>query len=165
MQAWYLVHCKPRQEALAKEQLERQNFATYLPLASSRVRRRGRAVRAIGPMFPRYLFIHLSDEHDDWRPIRSTIGVSGLVRFGQVPARVPDSLIQTLRAREDGEGVQILPDRELVPGQKVQIAEGPFEGYEAIFQSRSARGRVVVLLNILQKHINIELDQSVIVAD
>ncbi|NIN33844.1 MAG: transcription/translation regulatory transformer protein RfaH, partial [Gammaproteobacteria bacterium] len=59
MKSWYLIHTKPRQEKLAEENLERQGYEIYLPMAEIRRKRRGRSVRVIDPMFPRYLFIHL----------------------------------------------------------------------------------------------------------
>jgi transcriptional antiterminator RfaH len=75
----------------------------------NRKRVRGRYRSLVEPMFPRYLFIQLDDEGDDWGPIRSTIGVANMVRFGMMPARVPDGLVQLLRGREDEQGVQSLP--------------------------------------------------------
>ena len=158
MKAWYLIHSKPRQEHIAKEQLERQGYRTYLPLFPLRRRRLGRTVKIIAPMFPRYLFIHLSDQTDDWRPIRSTIGVANLVRFAQAPARVPESLIMALQERENEEGIQVLPDRDYQPGDRVRIAEGPFEGFEGIFQETSSRNRVLLLLQIAEKFVQLQLD-------
>ncbi|OGT30825.1 MAG: hypothetical protein A2W28_06680 [Gammaproteobacteria bacterium RBG_16_51_14] len=162
MKSWYLIHSKPRQERIAGENLERQGYAIYLPMAGFRRRHRGRSIHTIEPMFPRYLFIHLSDQADDWGPIRSTIGVSNLVHFGQIPALVPDALITNLRGREDEEGIQIIPAREFQEGDKVRIAEGPFEGYEAIFHSKTARDRVIVLLKIAENYARLKVDQTVI---
>jgi len=162
MKAWYLIHSKPRLEAVAREQLQRQGYETYLPLAPVRRRKRGRTFSDIGPMFPRYLFIHLSDKTDDWGPIRSTIGVTNLVRFAQSPARVPDNLIEALRQREDSKGVQILASTGFKQGEMVRIAEGPFEGYEAIFQAHTSKDRVILLLQIAEKQISLKLDESLI---
>jgi transcriptional antiterminator RfaH len=162
MKAWYLIHSKPRQEKLTEENLQRQGYSTYLPMTSVRRRKRGKTVSEVGPMFPRYLFIQLSEETDDWRPIRSTFGVSNLVRFGQIPARVPDELITTLKVREDDKGLCILPEREYQKGDNVRIAEGPFEGYEAIFQSKNAKDRVSLLVRVIEQSINISVDQGVI---
>lgn len=160
MKSWYLIHSKPRQERVAGEQLERQGYEIYLPLASVRRRRRNRTIRIIDPMFPRYLFIHLSNETDDWRPIRSTVGVSTLVRFGDMPAKIPDSLITELQVREDTDGIQILPDLEYRQGDRVRIAEGPMEGFEGVFQCRTGKERVLLLLEIAQKTVRIELESG-----
>jgi transcriptional antiterminator RfaH len=160
VKSWYLLHTKSRQEYLAKQHLERQGFESYLPLAPALRRRRGRAVRVIEPMFPRYLFIHLSDQTDNWHPIHSTIGVNGLVRFGQIPARIPDALIASLQDREDKDGVQILVPRDYKSGERVRIMEGPLEGFEGIFQCHSGRERVVLLLETTQKLLKVILDSS-----
>ena len=158
MKAWYLIHSKPKQEQIAKEQLERQGYQTYLPMAYTYRRRRGRTVRVIAPMFPRYLFINLNDETDDWRPIRSTIGVANLVRFGIDAARVPDDLIDSLKSREDDTGIQVLPGKTFSVGDKVRVKEGVFEGYEAIIHAQNPRERVVLLMKVVERYIKVELD-------
>jgi transcription antitermination factor NusG len=56
--------------------------------------RRGRLAEVVEPMFSRYLFIRLDTEHSNWAPIRSTLGVSRLVSFGNRPAPMADELIQ-----------------------------------------------------------------------
>ena len=149
MKAWYLLYSKPQRERLALENLERQGYPSYLPLIQNRKRRKGRYVSVIEPMFPRYLFVHLSDETDNWGPIRSTIGVANLVRFGMQAARVPDSLIEIMNAREQ-DGVQTLAPSDFKPGDQVRIVEGVMAGYEALFQARTGKERVVLLLQLAQ---------------
>lgn len=149
MLAWYLIYSKPRQEGVALENLKRQGYDAYLPLIRTRRRRQGQYVSLVEPMFPRYLFIRLSDQTDNWGPIRSTLGVSALVRFGDLPAQVPDRLIGALKSREDASGIQQLAVPDFKPGDRVRIAEGPMAGYEGIFQARSSRERVVVLLDVV----------------
>ena len=157
MQAWYLIQTKPRQEYTARENLERQGYHIYLPLAPVRGRRRGRTYTRIGPMFPRYLFICLSEGVDDWGPIRSTFGVTCIVRFGQQPARVPDALIAALRKREDEKGVQSLPAKMPASGDMLRIAEGPLEGYEGLFYAQSSKDRVIMLIRILEQYTKVEV--------
>ncbi|NIM28459.1 MAG: transcription/translation regulatory transformer protein RfaH [Gammaproteobacteria bacterium] len=149
MKAWYLVYSKPQQERLALENLERQGYASYLPMIRNRRRIRGKYTSVIEPMFPRYLFVHLSDETDNWGPIRSTIGVANLVRFGARAARVPDSLIGAMLEREE-DGVQIVVAPQAEPGDRVRIVEGVMAGYEAIFQAKTGKERVVLLLQLAE---------------
>jgi transcriptional antiterminator RfaH len=160
MLAWYLVYSKPRQEGVAAENLSRQGYENYLPLIRTRRRRQGQYVTLIEPMFPRYLFIHLSDQTDNWGPIRSTLGVSSLIRFGDIPAQVPDGLIAALRGREDETGVQQFELPDFKPGDRVRIAEGPMAGYEGIFQARSSKERVVVLLDVVGKATRVQMPLS-----
>ena len=150
--SWYLVYAKPRQETVAQANLARQGYEVYFPLMRQARKRRGRRVTALGPMFPRYLFIHLDRQSDNWGPIRSTLGVVSLVRFGQHAAQVPDDLVAALRRREDEQGVQVLPTEEYRRGSRVRITEGSLAGYEGVFLAKSGRDRAVLLLDILGKH-------------
>ena len=150
---WYLVHTKPRSEYLARENLERQGFETYLPEIREARNRRGKLVTAVVPMFPRYLFIHLSEQVDNWSTIRSTMGVSGLVYFGQRVARAPDDLIFTLKGQEDEGGVQVLSTDRYEPGARIRVVVGGMIGYEGIFMARSNRDRASILLDILGRQI------------
>ena len=94
---WYVIHAKPRQEARALENLERQGYEAWLPMLTVQKILRGRVADVTEPLFSRYLFIRLDTVQSNWSPIRSTLGVSRLVTFGNQPAVVPDALIDDLR--------------------------------------------------------------------
>ena len=158
--SWYLVYCKPRQESVARENLARQGYETYLPFMRDVRRRQGKRVTLLAPMFPRYLFIHLNRQTDNWAPIRSTLGVVSIVRFGRAAARVPDDLLTMLRSRENAQGVQILPVEEYKPGSRIRITLGGFAGYEGIFQATTGRDRVTVLLDVLGRKARATVDSA-----
>ena len=147
--SWYLVYTKPRQEELARVQLERQGYMVYLPRARQARRRQGRRVMTVEPLFPRYLFIHLDTHTDNWGPIRSTLGVACLVRFGQLPALIPSALVSFLKDREGLAGLHEWAEPDYHEGDQVQVVEGAFHGYTGILLARNSRERVVVLLDIL----------------
>ncbi len=157
---WYLVYCKPRQETVAQENLQRQAYETYLPRLHEARRRQGRRISVIAPMFPRYLFVRLNTQTDNWGPIRSTLGVVSIVRFGRSAAPAPDSLILALKDREDAEGIQILPPDAYKSGSKVRITQGSLSGYEGIFVVASGRDRVAVLLDILGRRTRTLVDSD-----
>ena len=99
---WYAVATKARDEAIAKANLERQDYQVFLPVISLKKRRRGRWMPVTEPLFPGYLFVSLVLGADDPAPIRSTVGCIGLVRFGQTHTPVPSSFIAALQgASED----------------------------------------------------------------
>jgi len=154
--SWYLVHTKPRQEDIALANLERQGYECYLPqMRIERIRRR-KAEIATEPMFPRYLFVRLdsSDQGKSWSPIRSTLGVSQLVHFGAQAAKVDDALVDLLRERE-----RALPTEAMFhSGDSVVIADGPFAGIEAIYQTADAERRAFILLEILAKPVSMHID-------
>jgi len=162
MKYWYLIYTKPNQEEVAKQHLERQAYEVYLPMSLSRRKKRGKVMKLIDVMFPRYLFIHLDDTSEDWGPIRSTIGVSTLVHFGSSPAKIPEKLITALKSRENNEGVHDLLARTFKEGEKVLISEGLFEGYEGVLTSTDSQERVTLLLKIAENLVKVQLKQDVI---
>ena len=156
MSNWYLIHTKIRQERVALENLERQGFKCFLPLICAEKLRRGALQVVQEPLFSRYLFIRLGTglESQSWAPIRSTVGVSRLVTFGQTPAKIEDELIAQLQVKTDSAEVQL---RHFEPGEQVVVTDGPFMGVEAIYQMADAEGRVMVLLNILSKQVKMSV--------
>ena len=160
---WRLIYTKPRQEMEAQRQLERQGYTTYLPILCRHERRDGKQQEVQIPLFPRYLFIHLTAGIDDWGPIRSTRGVSKLVKFGAEAISVPDELIAELRARAADDGYHHEEQLKLKHGECVQISDGPFSGYEAIFQASRGEDRVLVLLDVIGRTTKVEVASSSII--
>jgi len=155
--SWYLVVTKPQSEFKAQENLLRQGYETYLPLVQTSCRRNGKNIKRTVAFFPRYLFIFLNKETDNWSPIRSTIGVAGMVRFGGMPAVVPENMITNLQNNENEFGLQSLEKNELKQGDKVDIIDGPFEGYKAVYQKMKSTERVSVLLDVVGKNTQVTL--------
>ena len=156
--AWHLIHTKPRQEALALTNLSRQGFECYMPMLRLQKIRQRKTAMVAEPMFPRYLFIRLdtSGSGQSWSPIRSTLGVNQLVRFGGQPAKVDGQLIDLIRSREQGTQAQAL----FSAGDNVTVADGPFAGLEAIYQNTDAESRSMILLNILSKPVAMRIDTA-----
>jgi transcriptional antiterminator RfaH len=156
--SWYLIHTKPRQEALALTNLSRQGFECYMPMLRLQKIQQRKTALVAEPMFPRYLFIRLdtSGTGQSWSPIRSTLGVNQLVRFGGQPAKVDGQLIDLIRSREQGTHVHPL----FSAGDNVTVADGPFAGLEAIYQNTDAESRSMILLNILSKPVAMRIDTA-----
>jgi len=161
MSNWYLIHTKIRQESVALENLERQGFECFLPLIRVEKLRRGNLQVVQEALFPRYLFIRLGTgmESQSWTPIRSTTGVSRLVTFGHIPAKIDDDLVADMRAHTESSDVVL---RHFEPGEQVVVTQGPFVGVEAIYQMVNAEGRVMLLLNILSKQVKMVVEPSMI---
>jgi transcriptional antiterminator RfaH len=112
---------------------------------------RGRLNVVEEPLFPRYLFICLDNSRhgQNWAPIRSTIGVSGLVTFGSAPAKIDANLIALLQNQQDG--LSAGPERLFHEGDVLLVAEGPFAGLEAVYQMQSGDNRAMVLIELMGK--------------
>ena len=166
--SWYLVHTKSRQEDTAISNLERQNYRCYMPMMHLEKIRRGKSVIVEEPMFPSYVFVQLENSGSDngsgngsgkgqsWTPIRSTLGVRDLVRFGGQSPKVDPSLIAALLEREQLQ--QTRPQALFAAGDKVIVTEGAFAGLEAIYQTADAECRSMILLNLLNKPVQLRIE-------
>ena len=161
MRQWYAVQSKPRQEHMAEAQLARQGYNTYLPKIRHRKQRGGKWTQVVEPLFPRYLFIEVDPAEQSLAPVRSTVGVAALVRFGQVLRPVPAPVIDYLQQAEDGaQGERTDDSWPFQPGDAVQVLEGPFAGLPAVYQMPSAEDRAFLLLELLGRDNQVELPHA-----
>ncbi len=151
MSAWYAVMSKPRQEVLAEANLMNQGYRVYLPRLATQCRRAGRWVDIVEPLFPRYLFVSPKDDCHSLAPVRSTLGVSALVKFGGVPATIPDDAVASLRAQHDPDTGACASKSVFAPAAPVKFHSGPFAGLDGVFAAETADARVFVLLDFLGK--------------
>lgn len=158
MGAWYVVYTHPNAEVKALGHLARQGFRAYLPQCEKRIRHAGAARTVLRPLFPRYMFVWLDVLNSRWRPVLSTVGVCDLVRNGDVPMPVPPQIIEELRTRETtgafrlGSGV-----RQLGLGERVRIVGGAFADLVGRFLGMNERDRVFVLLDLLNREIEVDV--------
>jgi transcriptional antiterminator RfaH len=143
---WFVVHSKPRQERIARDNLERQGYRVALPEITVRKRRRGRWSEVEEPLFPSYLFVKLQLGQDNIAPIRSTFGVRKLVRMGQQYIPVPDAVMAVLLAgpKDANRHAPMLQ-----PGDIVRFESGAFEGIRAVYQMPKGEDRAQVLLELM----------------
>jgi transcriptional antiterminator RfaH len=145
---WFVVHCKPREDARALEHLQRQSFHCYAPTLKVDKVRQNRRIAVQEPMFPRYVFVQLDEVNNNWHRIRSTRGVAQLVHCHERLLPVDDRIIEGIRAR-------LAVDQPCVPylkaGELVVITDGPFSDVEAIFLANDGKERVILLMNILHR--------------
>jgi len=156
---WYAVHTRPHAEARALENLERQGFEAWLPLYRKQRRRARRSEQVLRPLFPRYLFVVLDLDGEQWRPVLSTYGVADLVGSGDGPLALADAVIDALRARADEDGHYTLA-RGLKSGDKVRIESGPMRALEGILEVEGDTDRVVVMLHLLGREVRVKLSSD-----
>lgn len=142
---WYVVHTKPRAEARALENLERQGFEVFLPMITLQKVRRAKLASVTEPMFSRYLFLRTTPQMQDLSVVRSTLGVSQLVRFGQSSAKLPHEWVVSLRA------MPALEQTLLKKGDKVLLVGGVLKGLEALYMQSDGEVRAMVLIDLLSK--------------
>lgn len=147
--AWYLVRTKVRQEKVARDNLQRQSYQSYLPMAlvnrfSGDTRR-----EFLEPLFPGYLFVGADPGVTNLSPIRSTTGVIDIVRFGDVIRPVSSGIVSTLKELENESGCHVIGRPDLKRGDRIRITSGPLAGAEGIFETERGTDRIMVLIEVL----------------
>jgi len=156
---WYLVRSKPRQENIAEMNLHRWDVETFCPQLKQTKRIRGKKRTVITPLFPGYLFSRF-DLSTDYRKVAYAHGVLDVVMFGTIPAKVDAETIEAVRARMH-EGFVSLSSSKLIPGQTVQIQEGPFEGLLAVFERElTGTQRVALLLKNVSYNARVVIERE-----
>ena len=173
---WHVAYTKPRSEIRAQENLLAQGFEVYLPMMKAEKIVRGQFTLVSEPLFARYLFLRETPIMNNWSVIRSTKGVSHLLRFGMgsepvtVPIEVIEQIVQAINALELAEprelksqslsdnargGVKLVKRTLFTEGQGILVKNGPFVGLTGIFQKITAtadgEARALILLELLGK--------------
>jgi transcriptional antiterminator RfaH len=156
---WYALRSKPRKEEALWQQVSARGFQVFFPrLRVFPVNPRAKKVK---PYFPGYMFVYVDLEEVGLSTFQWMPYAVGLVSFDNEPAIVPENLIHALRKRLEeiaAAGGELFDG--LRPGEPVKIRDGPFAGYEAIFDARlpgSERVRVLIQMLSDQRRIPVEL--------
>lgn len=155
MEAWYLLYCKRGQLLRAKEHLERQEVNCVSPMITLDKIVRGKRMEVCEPLFPNYLFVEFDPERIHTTTISATRGVSNFVRFGALPATIPQQVIDELSLRPIQGIIDPLTPQ---PGDSVVITDGIFSGLQAIYTEPDGEARSMLLLNMLNKQVRKSID-------
>ncbi len=155
---WYLAYTKPRQEEIARVNLEQQGFESYLPLYKKFRKTEQGPVSVFEPMFPRYIFFRPGKPGQGISAVRSTKGITTIVRFGFEPAVIDEVLLHRIRQLEQERNHATLLDlSNLKAGQTVRLKHTALGDVEGLVQSVSSK-RVAVLLDILGRPAVVQLE-------
>jgi transcriptional antiterminator RfaH len=150
---WLLLQVKPRQEKRALENLVRQQAECYCPLIQVEKLIRGKRIHVEEALFPGYFFINFDPQESNltFTAIRSSRGVSKIVRFGEEPAKVPESLILQIKDCEKVNSQPLNAPNVPQKGDTVIILEGPFKGLQAVYSQTDGQQRSIVLISLLHQ--------------
>ena len=161
---WLVAYTKPRQEQVALQNLERQHFEAYLPLYKKFKNTDTGPMPVFEPMFPRYILFRPSKPEQSIETVRSTKGVSHVVRFGFEPGVVSKDMVATLKAFEASQNQTTLQEMSnFKAGQKVKLKYMAMGSLEGLVQSVSTK-RVAVLLELLGRPTLVQMEHHQIEA-
>lgn len=146
---WFLVNTKPAKERWVRDQLSEIVPEAFLPMLRTRVPRWGRLTWSTVPLFPRYVFARF-DLQTHYFDVKYVPGVKQLVSAGRDPLVVPEAIVDEIKRRGVNGLVQIA-EKRFIRGESVRIVEGPFSGFEAVFERYlSGAERVAILLSSIE---------------
>ncbi len=161
---WFCLKTNPKHEHLAAMALRQiLQVSCFAPRIRFRKATRRGLVWFVEPLFPGYLFAHFPylDLH---RQVEHSPRVTGIVRFGERVAVIGEAMLDQLRDTIGTEET-IVFNPEVKTGEQIKIAEGAFQGLEAVVtQLLPARERVKVLIDFLGRPIEAEIPVSTVIS-
>lgn len=157
---WIVAQVQSRKQRLAAEHIKRAGAECYMPVYASRASRRDPLKEHY--LFGTYAFVSVEQS---WMWLLSTIGVARVLLSGDAPAKVDNSIIAKLKAKEDRAGYVKLPVRpEFFVGQRVRLTQGHLAGNVAIYNGSDSMERERVLLNILGRPTRVSVGAGSLIA-
>jgi transcription antitermination factor NusG len=159
-QPWEIVHVRSRQEKALARLLANRTQPFYLPQIEKTVQRSGRTFKSFLPLFSGYVFLRRTEET---RPVLWSSGV--VTRIIPVEDQgLLDGELRQIRALQEA-GATLIPRPDLVPGDRVRITEGVFNGYVGTLVRERDSLRLIVSISSLNKSVLAELPRDILVAE
>lgn len=150
---WWVLYTKARQEKAVARELLACEVPFYLPIVKKTSVCRDRKVTSHVPLFPGYVFLFGSDDH---RVRALTTNRISRVLTVYDPERFEHDLRQV--SQLIATKMPLTVEARLVPGQRVRVRHGPFEGLEGVVMRRHGETRLLVTVNYLQRGASVEID-------
>ena len=152
---WLAAYTRSRHESRVASQLSLKGVESLLPTYAKLSRWSDRIRCSQAPLFPGYVFVHVSDT--ERVPVLQTMGVVHLVSVGGKAAPLRDEEIERLRACI-GRCNDVEPHPYLKLGHRVRVKHGPFAGWEGILVQKQNASRLVITVDQIMKSVSINLN-------
>ncbi len=153
---WWAIYTLSRREKQLMRVLKNASVAFYSPMVKKRSRSpQGRIRESYVPLFPNYVFI-FGTENDRYVATTSNC----ISQHTEIIQR--EQLVQDLRQvyAVIHSGIPLTPEARLVPGQKVRVRGGAFQGYEGQILRREGKTRLLLAVRYLEQGISMQIDES-----
>jgi transcription antitermination factor NusG len=157
---WYAIRVKSQCEKMASDSLRYKGFEEFLPMYWSRRKWSDRIKVLQLPLFTGYLFCRF--DLSERNAILTTPGVCLIVGQGRMPLPVDLDEIQNIRAAVSS-GQTIQPWRGIEIGDNIRIEIGPLRGIEGKLLRFKGSSHLILGVQLLQRSIAVELDESWVV--
>jgi transcription antitermination factor NusG len=154
---WYAAYTRANHERKVSSQLKVKLIDHYLPVYRSIRNWKDRKVNLEMPLFPGYVFVRMALQ--DRFEVLSVTGIACLVSFNGIPAEIPEQELEVLRTSINA-GYRVAPHPYLETGHQVRVRYGPLAGLAGIVVRQKGVARFVISVNLIQRAVAVELDES-----
>ena len=148
--AWFALYTRSRSEYKAAEQLQAIGVQYYLPVVVKWKKWSDRKKKILEPIIKGYIFI-LADERERKLSLEQASIVRCVFDNGR-PAKIPEWQIENLKKMLSNESDFLIQDG-LIPGVKVKIREGPFEGIIGVVHESDNGKTIAVSIDLLRRSV------------
>jgi transcriptional antiterminator NusG len=153
---WYAVQTRSRHEKMVAHHLEKQGFATFLPLTTQLRQWSDRRKLVELPLFPGYAFLRMVYQPEQRLRILGTEGIVSFVGMHGQGIPIPDKQIEYIRTLMDAK-VPLESCPFLKVGQRVRICSGSLNGTEGILVEQESDRMLVISVELIQRSVSIRL--------
>jgi transcriptional antiterminator RfaH len=146
---WFAIHVKRFRESVAAASVAALGLEVFLPMVKVEHPEYLTIKVAAKPLFPGYFFARFNPEAY-LSSVEGSRGVLQVIKSGSCPTPVDDQVMREIQDRVEADGLIRLQPRELKPGDRVSVQEGPFAGMMGRVEAElDDRRRVAILLETL----------------
>ncbi|PIW70469.1 MAG: hypothetical protein COW08_01655 [Ignavibacteriales bacterium CG12_big_fil_rev_8_21_14_0_65_30_8] len=155
---WFALYTKPKQEFKASQQLESAGIDFYLPVITKVKQWTDRKKKITEPLIKGYIFI-FADEKERNISLEQFSIVRCIFDNGR-PAVIPKWQMENLKnfLRKDE---NVIVNSGIVPGAKVKILDGPFEGVIGVIKQEAKGKTIAVNIELLNRSVLTQISNDI----
>ncbi len=156
---WYLIYTKPRHEKKVSCRLADLNINYFLPTKKSLRVWHDRKKYLDEPLFPSYVFIYLNSMQHYYQGLE-TEGALYYVKTGKDAAKVCETVINNIKLIVNKIKDMEMSEDYFAPGKQVVINKGALTGLTCEVVQYNSKQKILVRLDLLQRHVLITLPEE-----
>ena len=163
---WYIIHTYVGHEEKVKNKLLQRIKSmdagnkilnVEIPKENEIEIRSGQRRTVEKKTFPGYLLVRMSMDHESWKVVRETPGVTGFVGDGKEATPLEENEANRILKQKE-EGVAQVKIR-FKKGENVRVVDGPFTDFiGTVDEINMSKGKVKVMLTLFGRETSVELD-------
>lgn len=157
---WFALYIRHRHEVKVKLMLDSLSIENYLPMITRMKKWSDRKKKVTEPLLRGYIFIKATEKER-----LSSLELNGVFRCvserGE-PAKIPEFQIDNMKQFVN-QDLDYSVVEGIVPGNKVRIKAGPFEGVEGIIIDKGENKDLAVSIDLLNRTVIARIDDPSLV--